>query len=97
MRAVDLIEQHLINRMFTIAGSKLRYKDVLTRQDDWYSQNTMTLEQNQRWRREGAAYLMKKLRMNKKRAIAHMEFFNLMYGLRVEEKSTSKPPARPAR
>ena len=38
-----------INKMFKIAGHKVRYNDVIKRKDDWFIEYTMTIEQEAKW------------------------------------------------
>ena len=45
----------VINKMFEIAGHKVTYDDIKDRKDDWYSQWTMTTEQNDEWKKWGIA------------------------------------------
>jgi hypothetical protein len=37
----------LINKMFEIAGHQVTYDDVKDREDAWYAEWTMTVEQNE--------------------------------------------------
>lgn len=43
----------LINKMFEIAGHNVTYDDIKDRQDDWFTDWTMTLEQNEEWKKMG--------------------------------------------
>jgi hypothetical protein len=73
----------LINKMFEIAGHNVTYNDVKGRQDDWYSQWTMTVEQNEEWCKWGKKYLMKELKLYAAQAEKEMSWGNLMWGLKV--------------
>ena len=39
----------IINKMFEIAGHDVTFDDVKGRKDEWYTQWTMTIEQNDEW------------------------------------------------
>ena len=39
----------MINKMFEIAGHPVTFDDVKDRKDNWYTQWTMTMEQNDEW------------------------------------------------
>ena len=49
----------IINKMFEIAGHDVTYDDVKDRQDNWYTQWTMTMEQSEEWRKWGVAEIKK--------------------------------------
>lgn len=72
----------LINKMFEIAGHSVTYNDVKDRKDDWYTDWTMTMEQNDEWKKWGKKYLMKELRMYAKIAEKEMSMISLMWGLK---------------
>lgn len=72
----------MINKMFKIAGHSVTYDDVKDRKDDWYTQWTMTVEQNDEWKDWGKKYLIKELKMNKKYAETQMGMISLMWGLK---------------
>lgn len=72
----------MINKMFKIAGHSVTYDDVKDRKDDWYTQWTMTVEQNDEWKDWGQKYLIKELKMNKKYAETQMGMISLMWGLK---------------
>ena len=72
----------MINKMFEIAGHSVTYDDVKDRKDDWYTQWTMTVEQNDEWKDWGQKYLIKELKMNKKYAETQMGMISLMWGLK---------------
>ena len=71
----------LINKMFEIAGHPVTYDDIKDRKDSWYTDWTMTMEQNDEWKKWGKKYLMKNLRMYAKAAEREMMWFTLQYGL----------------
>lgn len=72
----------LINKMFEIAGHSVTYSDVEDRKDEWYTDWTMTMEQNDEWKKWGKKYLMKELRMYAKMAEKEMSMISLMWGLK---------------
>ena len=39
----------MINKMFEIAGHPVTFDDVKDRKDSWYTDWTMTMEQNDEW------------------------------------------------
>jgi len=78
------ISKNLIDKMFELAGHSLRYEDVIGRQDDWFTQYTMTQDQNDKWRKWGTEYLRKKKRWTKKMAEREMAMIDLYCGLKVE-------------
>jgi hypothetical protein len=75
----------LINQMFTIAGHEVTYDDIKGRQDDWYTQWTMSPEQNNEWQNWGAEYLRKNLRISKAAAENEMLWVNLQWGLKYSD------------
>jgi hypothetical protein len=83
---IDQCTVNLINEMFKIAGHDVSFEDIKNRKDDWYVQWTMTSEQNQEWIQFGVDLIRKTLKMNKKLAEREMQWFNLNYGLKIEEK-----------
>lgn len=73
--------EDLINQMFIIAGYDVTFDDVKTRQDDWFTQYTMTMAQNEEWQAWGKKYLQTNLRTSAKLAEKQMQWFSLQYGL----------------
>lgn len=78
----ELAVKDLINKMFEIAGHQVTYDDVVGRKDAWYTEWTMTEEQNDEWKTWGEAYLKKNLKMTSKTATYEMGFVSLMWGLK---------------
>ena len=72
----------IINKMFEFAGHDVTYNDIKGREDNWYTQWTMTVEQNEEWKKWGKKYLMKELRMYAKMAEKEMSMISLMWGLK---------------
>ena len=79
------ISKNLIDKMFELAGHTARYEDVIGRQDDWFTQYTMTQDQNDEWRKWGTEYLRKKKRWTKKMAEREMAMIDLYCGLKIEK------------
>jgi hypothetical protein len=82
----DIIVETLINKMFEVAGHNVTFEDIKGRTDNWYQQWTMTEEQNQEWREWGIKYLKKQKGLFKHFAEREMAMFDLMYGLKTEQK-----------
>jgi predicted ArsR family transcriptional regulator len=72
----------IINKMFEIAGHDVSHDDVKDREDPWFQEWTMTVEQNEEWKKWGKKYLMKELRMYAKMAEKEMSMISLMWGLK---------------
>lgn len=72
----------LINKMFEIAGHDVTYDDIKDRKDDWYTQWTMTVEQNEEWKDWGKQYLKKNLKVPPKLLDRQMGMISLMWGLK---------------
>jgi hypothetical protein len=81
----DLFLQNLINKMFEIAGHQVTYDDIKDRKDDWYSQWTMTTEQNDEWKKWGIAEIKKQFRYNTLTAEREMGMISLMWGLKFSD------------
>jgi hypothetical protein len=70
----------LINQMFIIAGHNVTYDDILGK-ENWFREYTMTIEQNEEWKKWGKKYLMKNLNLYAKQAEREMMWTNLQWGL----------------
>jgi hypothetical protein len=81
----DLFLQNLINKMFEIAGHQITYDDIKDRKDDWYSQWTMTTEQNEQWKKWGIVEIKKQFRYNTLTAEREMGMISLMWGLKFSD------------
>jgi len=80
----DLIGKEIINEMFKIAGHNVTFEDIKDRKDAWYAQWTMTEEQNAQWRKWGEEKIKSDLKLNKELAKKEMAWFDLMYGLKID-------------
>jgi hypothetical protein len=87
---VDLAVIDLINEMFKIAGHSVTYDDIKDRKDQWFSEYTMTEEQNEQWIKWGRIYLRKKLNLYAKQAEKEMLWVNLMWGLKLDPSPFAK-------
>ena len=74
-----------INKMFEIAGHDVTFDDIKDRKDDWYTQWTMTMDQNEQWKEWGVNEIKKRFRYNKKWAEKEMGMINLMWGLKFSD------------
>ena len=75
----------VINKMFEIAGHQVTYDDVKDRKDDWYAQWTMTMEQNEQWKKWGMDYMKRVFRWNKTLCEKEMGMVSLMWGLKFSD------------
>jgi hypothetical protein len=78
----ELFLQNIINKMFEISGHQITYDDVKDRKDDWYTQWTMTTEQNEEWKKWGITEIKKQFKYNTKIAEREMGMISLMWGLK---------------
>lgn len=85
MTKEDKVVVDLINKMFEIAGHEVTYEDIINRKDAWYTDWTMTVEQNEQWKKWGVEYLRKALRLRKDRAERQMGWFSMNYGLKFSD------------
>ena len=81
----------MINEMFRIAGHNVTYDDIKDRKDNWYTQWTMTMAQNDEWQAWGKKYLQKNLRMYAKMAERQMAMISLMWGLKFSDLPSFRP------
>ena len=81
----DRLVPDMINKMFEISGHRVTYEDIKDRKDDWYTQWTMTEQQNNEWNLWGKKYLMKNLRMGAKWSENQMGYIGLMWGLKFDK------------
>ena len=70
----------IINQMFIIAGHNVTYDDILG-VEDWFQKYTMTIEQNEEWKKWGKKYLMKNLSLYAKQAEKEMLWTSVQWGL----------------
>lgn len=72
-----------INKMFEIAGHSVTFDDIRGREDDWYTQWTMTVEQNDEWKEWGISEIIKRFKYNRIVAEKEMGMISLMWGLKL--------------
>lgn len=77
--------EDLINKMFKIAGHSVTYNDIKDRKDDWYTEWTMTMKQNEEWRNWGISEMKKRFNYNKVLAEKEMDWISLMWGLKFND------------
>ena len=82
---MDMTIEHLIDKMFEIAGHDVTFNDIKERKDDWYTQWTMTMDQSEEWKKYGIEYLRKIFKWNKKLAEKEMLWMNLQWGLKYSD------------
>ena len=82
---IDIFIEDVINKMFEIAGHDVTYEDIKDRKDDWYTQWTMTMDQNDQWNEWCVGELRKRFRYTKKCAQKEMSMVTLMWGLRFRD------------
>lgn len=75
----------MINKMFEIAGHSVTYDDVKDRKDDWYTQWTMTVAQNEEWQKWGIKELKKVFKYTEEFAKKQMAMIGLNYGLKFSD------------
>jgi hypothetical protein len=81
----EKITKHLIDKMFEIAGHDFTYENLLGRLDRWYNENTMTQKQHDEWKEYSIRYIRKEKRMPLSYAERAFAWFDLSYGLKVEQ------------
>lgn len=79
---IDLFIQDVINKMFEISGHSITFNDIKDRKDEWYTEWTMTVEQNDEWKEWGISELKKRFKYNKLLAEREMSMISLMWGLK---------------
>ena len=77
----QIAREELINKMFEIAGHPVTYDEIKHRQDAWYRDWTMTVEEAELWQAWGTEYLRKTLRLRKPIAEGQMRWINVQWGL----------------
>jgi len=81
---IDQAIVDLINEMFKMVGHEVTYNDIKDRKDNWFSEYTMTEEQNNEWIKYGRKYFQKKFNMYAGQAEKEMMWVNLMWGLKLD-------------
>lgn len=81
----ELFVEDTINKMFEIAGHDVTYNDIKGRQDNWYAQWTMTMDQSEEWRKWGVAEIKKQFKYSTVMAEREMGMVSLMWGLKFSD------------
>lgn len=80
------IVKMLIDEMFIIAGyPDVSYEDIIDRKDNWWMDWSMTVEQNEQWKKAGIDILRRERKWPKYRAVREMDWFSLLYGLKFSD------------
>jgi hypothetical protein len=82
---MNLLVIDLINKMFECAGHNVTYDDIKDREDDWYTEWTMTMDQNKEWMEWGRNEIKTRLKWSNKIAEKEMAMINLMWGLKYSD------------
>ena len=75
----------VINKMFEIAGHDVKYEDISGRKDQWFLEYTMTVAQNEEWKKWMKKYLMKECKMYAKIAERNAAFMSMNWGLKFSD------------
>ena len=78
----DMVRE-IINVMFVIAGHDVGYDDIKDRQDAWYMEWTMTVDQQEKFIEWLTGYIRKHKSYPKSIAVREAHMINLMWGLRT--------------
>ena len=73
----------IINKMFEIAGHDVTYNDIKDRKDAWYTDWTMTMEQDEEWKKWMRDYFIKECKMLKGLVEREAAMVSLMWGLKI--------------
>jgi hypothetical protein len=74
------ITDHLIEYQLNMIGKTISEMDT---DDEWYTNNTMTQEQFEEFKRYAIPLLKKIFKFNKAKAESTFGWFNLQFGLRI--------------
>jgi hypothetical protein len=81
----ELAVIEIINKMFEIAGHNVTYEDIKDRKDNWWTDWTITVAQNDEWKEWGKQYLKKNFKLRDKYAETEMSMFSVMWGLKFSD------------
>jgi len=81
----EIIVRTIINKMFEIAGHNVVYDDIVGRQDAWYQEWTMTVEQDKEWKAWMKEYFQKECKMFAKIAEREAAMCSLNWGLKYSD------------
>jgi len=72
---------HLVEYQLNMIGKTI---EEIKHDEQWYSNNTMTEEQHEEFRKYAIPLLQKIFKFNKGKALNTFAWFNLAYGLRIK-------------
>lgn len=81
----NMFIEEAINKMFEIAGHDVTFNDIKDRKDHWFTQWTMTMEQNDIWKEWGKVEIRKRFKYHKQWAEKEMGMISLMWGLKFSD------------
>ena len=81
----DCFIKDSINKMFEIAGHSVTFDDIEGRTDEWYTEWTMTVAQNDEWKDWGVKEIQKRFKYKKAAAEKEMGMICLMWGLKFSD------------
>lgn len=81
-----LFVSEAISKMLEMAGYNKTYDDIIKENNPtWFSDYTMTTEQCNQWEEWFIKTSRKKLKCSKKRSEKEFMWFNLNYGLKIDD------------
>lgn len=80
----------IINKMFEIAGYEVTYQDIKDRKDNWYTDWTMTVDQDEEWKKWMIDFFKKRLKYPTKIAERQAGMYSLMWGLKYSDFDVNK-------
>jgi hypothetical protein len=79
------IVRTVINKMFEIAGHDVTYEQIADRKDEWYTEWTMTVAQDEEWKKWMKEYFQKECKMFAKIAEREAAMCSLNWGLKYSD------------
>jgi len=80
----------IINKMFEIAGHDVSYQDIKDRKDNWYTEWTMTVDQDTEWKKWMKDFFKTRFRYPAKIAEREASMCSLMWGLKHSDFDPNK-------
>lgn len=81
----DEIVRTVINKMFEIAGHDVTYDDIKDRKDSWWTDWTMTVEQDKEWKAWMINYFRKECRRLPNIATREADMMSFKWGLKFDK------------
>lgn len=78
----DNITMHLVEHQLQMIGKTIK---EIEEDEFWYTNNTMTSEQHEEFKKYTIPLLKKVFKYNKSKAEKTFDWFNLGYGLRIKD------------